>query len=115
MSFRLWKFLLQDIIDATVRIQSYVQGRSFDEFCHDRILLDAVERNFITIGEAASQVPVVVRDRFSHVPWREMADMRNLLVHRYWRIEPLRVWETICNDLPPLVPMLSSLIETASE
>ena len=106
MSSRLWKFLVQDIIDAIARIQGYVHDLSLDEFQQDRKTLDAVERNFIIIGEASGQMPRQVRDKFPLVPWRDMSDMRNYVAHNYWGIEVQQVWDTIHLDLPGLVPML---------
>jgi uncharacterized protein with HEPN domain len=115
MSSRPWKFRIQDILEAIARIQDYVEGMSLEQFCADRKTLDAVERNFILLGEAAGQVPSHIRESFPTVPWRDMSDMRNYVVHQYWGIEPERTWETIHQDLPPLVPMLSEVLEEAPE
>lgn len=87
MSSRLWKFLVQDIVDAIARIQGYVHDLDFGEFQQDRKTLDAVERNFIIIGEASGQIPKQVRDNFPLVPWRDMSDMRNYVAHNYWGVE----------------------------
>ncbi|MEW6531891.1 MAG: DUF86 domain-containing protein [Thermodesulfobacteriota bacterium] len=115
MRSRGWKFRIQDILDAIDRIQSYVQGRSLEQFSEDRRTLDAVERNFIIIGEAARQVPLDVQESFPTIPWREMADMRNYVVHQYWGVEINRVWDTIHENLPPIKPLLKNLIENAPE
>lgn len=115
MSSRLWKFRIQDILDAISRIQSYIHSMTFEQFCEDRKTLDAVERNFILIGEAASQVPSNVQESFPDVPWRDMRDMRNYVVHQYWGVEPQRVWDTIRQDFTPLIPMLESVLRESEE
>lgn len=115
MSSRLWKFRIQDILDAIARIQGYVEHLTLEQFRADRKTLDAVERNFIVIGEAAGQVPSQIQESFPAVPWRDMSEMRNYVVHQYWGVEPLRIWETIHQDLPPLVPMLKKVLEEAQE
>jgi len=115
VSSRLWKFLVQDIIDAIARIQGYVHDLDFGEFQQDRKTLDAVERNFIIIGEASGQIPKQVRDNFPLVPWRDMSDMRNYVAHNYWGVEVQRVWDTIHEDLPRLVPLLKEILDEAPE
>lgn len=115
MFSRLWKFRIRDILDAIARIQGYVGNLTVEELCADRKTLDAVERNFILIGEAAGQVPSQVRESFPEAPWRDMSDMRNYVVHQYCGVEPLRIWETIHQDLPPLIPMLEKVLEEATE
>ncbi len=100
MSSRIWKFLIQDILDAITRIQAYVEGMTIEQFCEGRKTLDAVERNFILIDEAAGQVPNQIQESFPLIPWRDMSDMRNYVVHKYWGVEQLRLWETIHQDLP---------------
>jgi uncharacterized protein with HEPN domain len=83
MPSRLWRFRIQDILDAISRIQTYVQNIPPEQFYADRKTLDAVERNFILIDEAASQVPSNIQELFPDVPWRDMRDMRNHVVHQY--------------------------------
>jgi uncharacterized protein with HEPN domain len=115
MPSRLWKFRIRDILDAIARVQAYVEVMTFEQFRNERKTLDAVERNFILIGEAARLVPKHVQEAFPEVPWRDMSDMRNYVVHRYWGIEAQRIWDTIHEDLPPLVPMLRKVLGEAPE
>ena len=115
MSFRLWRFRLQDILEAIARIQSYTQGMDVERLKADRKTLDAVERNFIIIGEAASHIPDEIAGRFTSVPWREMQDMRNIVVHAYWGVDIRRVWDTIQQDLPPLIPLLKAILDSESD
>lgn len=115
MSSRIWKFQIQDILDAIARIQAYVETLDYQRFCDDRKTLDAVERNFIIIGEAASHIPNHVQESFPMIPWRDMSDMRNYVVHQYWGVESQRIWDTIHEDLPRLVPFLKEIIDEAPE
>ena len=111
MSHRRWTFFVADIIDAVETIQSYCAGSGLDSFREDGKTLDAVERNFILIGEAAGHVPPEIVEKYSMVPWREMRDMRNFAVHVYWGVKPEVLWETIQRDLPALLPKLRAIIE----
>jgi uncharacterized protein with HEPN domain len=66
--------------------------------------------NFIIIGEAANQIPEEIEETYSSIPWRLMRAMRNRIVHVYFRVDEKLMWDTIQNDLPPLVPELEKLL-----
>lgn len=84
---------------------------SVESFGTDELVQDAVIRNFAVIGEAAGRVPGEIQDRHPEIPWNRMRGMRNLLVHDYSNVDYEIIWETASNDLPPLVPKLSDLLE----
>jgi uncharacterized protein with HEPN domain len=112
MSRRLWKHRITDILDSIRKIQKYVEVLKFDDFRQDEKAIDAVIRNFIVIGEAARNIPEDVSYKYPNIPWRLMGDMRNFAVHEYWGVEMSTIWKTIQEDLPPLVPALTKVIET---
>ena len=115
MSPRLWQHRITDILEAIEKIQRYVEGMDFNDFEKDSRTVDAVIRNFIIIGEAARNVPKDIVVLHPSLPWRIMGDMRNFAVHEYWGVELRTVWETIQNDLPPLVPLLRSISEEEND
>jgi len=80
-------------------------------FLEDPKTHDAVIRNFIVIGEAASKVPDLVRQRHPEIPWRLMADMRNFALHEYWGVRLPTIWQTIVEDLPSLPTSLISVLD----
>ena len=86
-----------------------------DNFQVDGRTADAVERNFILIGEAAGHVPDEVTRRHRSIPWRQMRDMRNVVVHGYWGVDLERVWDAVQQDLPPLIPLLRQVLEQERE
>ncbi|MEI6135168.1 MAG: HepT-like ribonuclease domain-containing protein [Desulfomonile sp.] len=87
MSSRRWRFFVDDILTAIGQIQSYVREISFEEFCQNDLLLSAVERKFIIIGEAARHIPILVLESYPSVPWRQMAHMRHIVAHLYWGVK----------------------------
>ena len=105
-----WNERVQDILDAIAEIQSFVGAMSFDDFRSDARTLKAVLANFTIIGEAARSVPQSVAMLDPLIPWKTMRDMRNVVVHVYFNIQPRIVWDTIHNDLPPLVARLRALL-----
>ena len=72
--------------------------------------MDAVIHNLTVIGEAANYIPAEITARHPGVPWRQMVDLRNFSVHAYWNLRPAVIWDTIQNDLPPLVEPLRNLL-----
>ncbi len=109
---REWKFHIEDIVECMERAASYTKPMTFEDFEEDRMTLDAVERNFITIGEAANQVPAEVKEKYPEIPWRKIIDMRNVVVHQYFGVIPRIMWNAIHEDFPPLIPKLESILES---
>ena len=86
MLLREWRVRVQDILDSIAAIQTYTVGMDYSAFAQDRKTIDAVLRNITVIGEAASQVPDSLQTASPDVPWRDMRDMRNVVVHEYFGI-----------------------------
>ena len=110
MSPRDWRDRIRDILDAIAEIQKFTRGMDYEAFRKDEKSIRAVEMNFIIIGEAAAQVPEEIEDKYSEIPWMLMRAMRNRIVHVYFQIDEKLMWDTIQNDLPPLVPVLEKLL-----
>lgn len=103
------------MIGAIQRIQSYVGDMTFEEFARNDLLLAAVERKFIIIGEAVRHIPNEITTSYPAIPWRQIADMRNLVAHVYWGVNPQNLWNTIHEDLPPVLPMLQQVLSETSD
>jgi uncharacterized protein with HEPN domain len=110
MPSRDWAFRIQDILAAMAKIQRYVSGVDFDTFENDEEIMDAVVHNLTVIGEAANHIPSEIKGSHPEIPWRQMIDLRNFSVHAYWNLRPTVIWDTIQNDLPPLIEPLRNLI-----
>jgi len=106
-----WKLRISDIIDAMDAIQQYTDGMDLDSFEADRKTVDAVVRNLTIIGEATKRIPEQIINENPEIPWRDMGDMRNIVVHEYFGVSDEILWETIQSDLPPLVPLLQKLLD----
>ena len=102
---------LKDILAAIDSIQSFVVGMTFAEFQADDKTVSAVIRKFEIIGEATKHVPEYIRTQFPTVPWKEMAGMRDRLIHFYFGVDMLIVWKTIHEHLPVLHDALNAILE----
>lgn len=112
---RAWQFRIQDIHSAAKRIQSYVAGFTFEQFRDDQRTREAVERNFILIGEAARDIPADMEQRFADIPWADMRAIRNFVTHVYGGVDPQRLWDTVKSNLPTLIPQLENMISQISK
>ena len=108
---RNWKIRIADILDCIVKIQRYTKGYTFDDFQDDDKTIDSVLRNLEIIGEAARHVPAEVRAQHSDLPWVEMLTMRNIVIHEYHGVNLGIIWQTVKEDLPPLLPRLKRILE----
>jgi len=105
-----WKERVAHILLAIEEIQSFTRGMDFETFDRDDKTIRAVEMNFIIIGESAAQIPNTIEEIHHHIPWHLMRAMRNRIVHVYFSVDNKILWETIQNDLPPLIPLLNELM-----
>ena len=95
------RMYLDDIFDCISRIEAYtVDGH--DVFMSNRMIQDAVTRNFEIIGEATKCLSSDFRQANPSVPWKRIAGFRDVLIHDYVRIDPEEVWGIIENFLPEL-------------
>ncbi|WP_094228806.1 HepT-like ribonuclease domain-containing protein [Methanolobus psychrotolerans] len=91
-----------DMLAAIEKIQRYVENITFEEFLEDEMRVDAVVRNLEIIGEAAGKIPPETRYKYSHIPWKRIVGLRNILIHEYFGIDMDIVWDIIENYLPDL-------------
>ncbi len=94
---------LNDIYDSGSAIQHYTKDVSFESFTHDRMRCAAVIREFEIIGEAVGKLPDDLKNQFPDVPWRDIKDFRNLLIHEYFGVDLAIVWDVIQHELPGLL------------
>ena len=86
----------------------------FDQFEEDDKTIDSVLRNLEIIGEASRHVPREIKKRYSELPWMEMYTMRNIVVHEYHGVNLKIIWQTITEDLPPLISQLEEILKLES-
>lgn len=93
---------LSDMLDAIRAAREFSQGVTFDEFRNNREKQFAIIHALEIVVEAAKQVPASVRDEYPDIPWRDIAGMRDRLIHGDFSVNPERLWNTVRDDLPDL-------------
>ena len=104
------KDILQNMRDA----QEFIQGLSYDRFASDKKTLNAVVRSVEVIGEAAKKVPDEIRTKYPSVPWKEMAGMRDKLIHFYFGVDREAVWLVVKERIPALAPLIEQILQDLS-
>ncbi len=106
---------VQDIQDAVDKVVEFTAGMTFDQFTEDDKTVFAVIRALEVIGEAAKGVPSGIRQRYPKIPWREMAGMRDKLVHHYFGVDREVVWKTATAQIPELKTLINELMSDLRE
>ncbi|HMO41606.1 MAG TPA: DUF86 domain-containing protein [Saprospiraceae bacterium] len=78
---------LDHILQNLSKVVAYTEGTSYDTFLADEEKQDAVIRKIEVCGEATKRISLQIRQRFSHLPWRAMAGMRDKLIHDYFDVD----------------------------
>ena len=107
-------FYLDHMRDAIDRTLTYISPfNSAIDFAADQQALDAVIRAIEILGEAANKISQSDPDfisRHADIPWKQMRTMRNKMIHDYFTVDPLVVWQTVKTDLPPLRVRITQLL-----
>ena len=98
---------LRDMLDSAIRLQREIAGKDYAAFVADEVLQDAVVLRLLIIGEAAKKVSASTRALIAGIPFNEIARMRDVMVHVYWRINHRIVWDTAIQDMPILIRELT--------
>ena len=101
---------LRHIFESIGLIESYTSNITKLDFFKSQQAQDAVIRRLEIIGEAAKSVPPEYRKKYQQIPWKEIAGMRDILVHEYFGVDLDLTWRTVQEDIPALKQNLSSIL-----
>ncbi len=90
------------ILNSLGKIKRYISGLSKDEFLKDTKTQDAVIRKFEIVGEATKRISPDFKKKHDGIPWKDMAGMRDVLIHDYIDVDIWIVWKTVNEDLKQL-------------
>lgn len=101
---------LKHIESAVCKIQRFLKDTDESQFMEDDLLQDGVIRNLEIIGEAVSKLSQEITSHHTDVPWREIAGMRNRLIHGYISVDLQIVWDTVIFVLPDFLEKIRAII-----
>ena len=102
MSKRDFRDFLVDVWKEIEHIEKFSGTLDYEGLKEDEKSLYSVVRCLELIGEAAKNIPEEVKVKYSHIPWKDMAGMRDKLIHGYFGIDYEIIWETIRQRIPEL-------------
>lgn len=104
------RLYLIHIRECIRRIESYTSGGR-ESFMASTIQQDAVIRNLEIIGEAVKKISGHTLASHPEIPWRRVAGLRDLLIHRYMGVDLEEVWSIVIQDIPPLKGVIVLMCE----
>ena len=101
---------LLDMLLAARKARAFIAGMTWEDFNRSDLHQNAVLRVLEIIGEASARISPETRAAHPEIPWTQMVGMRNRLIHEYFRVNWLTVWETVQRDLEDLIAHIEPLI-----
>ena len=108
---REYKLFIEDIKGSIAQIDEFLGDMNFKDFVKDQKTSSAVVRKIEIIGEATKNVPKEIRQKYKEVPWRDMARMRDKIIHSYFVVDYEVVWKTIKERLPEIKPKIDAILK----
>ncbi len=105
---------LSDIREAIQRIAVYTAGLDYEQFMQDNKTQDAVVRNLEIIGEATKNLSSRLRRVYAQIPWKDLAGMRDKMIHHYFGINYEIVWTIAKEELPDLLSQIQDILTNGS-
>jgi uncharacterized protein with HEPN domain len=102
--------LLKHILESIDILESYIKDLSKDEYLQSVAIQDSTERRLQVIGEAVSQLPQSFKDKHPNLAWAKIAALRNRLVHEYFDVDHVLVWEILSNHVPKFKLQVQKLL-----
>lgn len=102
---------LHHILESIELAESYVAGINYDQFTEDPRLQDAVVRRIAIIGEAVKKLPPELQQEHAGVPWRQIAGMRDKVIHDYMSVDVELIWRVVHQDFSGLAVAARALLD----
>ncbi len=104
---------LQDMLEAIERLEKYTnQGKTVFE--QQELIQTWVIYHLQIIGEAARAISQEFKSRHNEIPWRDASDLRNLIIHEYFRVNLDIIWDIVQNDIPPLKRQIEAILQQSN-
>lgn len=102
------------MLDKAHEALSLVHGKTRQDYDSDSILRLALTHLIQVIGEAARRVSPQFRERYPEIPWDAIAGMRSKIVHDYMKVDEDIVWDSVTQELQPLIDELRKIVPPES-
>ena len=101
---------LKHILDECEYLESASKDLEFDQFIKDENLKRPFVRSLEIIGEACKNIPEEFRRKYEYIPWKQIAGVRDVLIHKYFGVDYTNVWRIVEDDIPELKGKISLIL-----
>jgi len=101
---------IEDIIDSMNKVEKFTENMSYQDFIKDEKTIFAVVRALEIVGEGVKNIPQILREKYPEIPWKDMAGMRDRLIHEYFGVKLEVVWNTVKDEIPDLKPKFQKIL-----
>ncbi len=109
------RIFLAHIAESIRTIEQYTANLTQDTFNRSPQVQDAVVRRLEIIGEAAKSIPNEFKSRHSEIPWKKIAGMRDVLIHKYFSVDLNLLWNLLEKELKILQSQIDNLLKQAGK
>ena len=102
---------LRHMLEMAILLEQEKERHSLESIKEDKLAFYGMAKMIEIIGEASYKLTHDFKKAHPELPWTEMEGMRHILVHGYYAISPDRLWATVVNDIPLMIPILHSYIK----
>lgn len=102
---------LKHILEAITKIERYTKSVTHKKFMTNSLIQDGVVRQIEIIGEATKRLSNKIKEEYTNLRWKDIAGMRDKLIHGYFGVDLEAVWKTVKNDIPSLKTVIKKIIE----
>ena len=106
---------VEDIADAMDKAEILLMGVTYDQFEADFRINFAVVRALEIVGEATKRLPMTLRAQYPNIPWKQMAGMRDRIIHGYDTVDLEIVWDVVKHDIPKIKPQIQQILNDYEE
>jgi uncharacterized protein with HEPN domain len=92
-----------------LKIEKSKLNLTLEQFEEDSLIVDATLRNLEVLGEAAGKVSIELKNAFPTIPWRQMSDLRNVVIHEYFGVDLTTIWQIIKIELPKVMKAVKNI------
>ncbi|WP_161880305.1 HepT-like ribonuclease domain-containing protein [Deinococcus alpinitundrae] len=110
-----WKWRIHELLSDIAALRSYTAPHTLESFAADPLHFDAVLLRLLRIGEGTKYLPQRLQDLHPEVPWATLRDVRNLVAHDYFGLDPALVWVSATREFPALRPLLQEMAGEGEE